>query len=239
MEGTPIAPSCSTVVPASGFYQRHGKRWLDLAFTLPAFVVLLPVLLLLSLLVLVNLGPPVMFRQQRVGLHGQIFRLNKFRTMTKARDSSGALLPDAERLTSFGVFLRRWSLDELPQLLNVIRGEISLVGPRPLLVRYLPRYTARQRRRHLVRPGITGWAQVNGRNLLSWEERFEHDLWYVEHCSLWLDFKILFHTVLGYFGPDTTVSTGGKDLDEFWGEQGPPPAGPRAFPADETAGSFQ
>lgn len=217
----------------AGFYQRRGKHCLDLAVALPVLFGLLPLLLVLALLVRVNFGSPVLFRQERVGRDERVFRLNKFRTMTNARDEDGALLPDAERLTAFGLFLRRWSLDELPQLLNVIRGELSLVGPRPLIVRYLPRYTERQRRRHLVLPGITGWAQVNGRNLLSWEARFEHDLWYVEHCSFWLDLKILVRTVVNLFGTDTTVATGGAAIEEFWGEQGPPPDGARAFSADE------
>lgn len=217
----------------AGFYQQRGKRCLDLAVALPALVGLLPLLLVLVLLVRIKLGSPVLFRQERVGRAERVFRLNKFRTMTNARDEQGRLLPDAERLTPFGLFLRRWSLDELPQLLNVVRGELSLVGPRPLIVRYLPRYSDRQRRRHVVPPGITGWAQVNGRNLLSWEARFEHDLWYVEHCSFGLDFRILFRTVINLLDRDATVATGGADVEEFWGEQGPPVEGAPAFSADE------
>lgn len=219
--------------PPAGFYRRRGKRWLDLALALPALLGLLPLLLVLAGLVRIRLGRPVLFRQERVGRNEQVFRLNKFRTMTNARDAQGRLLPDGARLAAFGLFLRRWSLDELPQLFNVVRGELSLVGPRPLIVRYLPRYSARQRRRHLVPPGITGWAQVNGRNLLSWEARFEHDLWYVEHCSLRLDLEILLRTVVNLFDAGTTVATGGVDVEEFWGEQGPPAGGAAAFSADE------
>lgn len=219
--------------PPAGFYRRRGKRWLDLALALPALLGLSPFLLVLALLVRIRLGPPVLFRQERVGQNERVFRLNKFRTMTSARDEQGRLLPDAERLTPFGLFLRRWSLDELPQLLNVVQGELSIVGPRPLIVRYLPRYTARQRRRHLVPPGITGWAQVNGRNLLSWGARFEHDLWYVEHGSFRLDLEILFRTVINLLNTEATVATGGAEVEEFWGEQGPPAGGVRAFSADE------
>lgn len=140
------------------------------------------------------MGRPVLFRQKRIGLHEREFELLKFRTMTEERGADGKLLPDAKRLTRLGRFLRRWSLDELPQLWNVLKGEMSLVGPRPLPPEYLPRYTAFQRRRHEVKPGITGWVQVNGRNALTWEEKFELDVWYVEHHSLWLDLKILART---------------------------------------------
>lgn len=219
--------------PPAGFYQRWGKRWLDLALALPTLLTLLPLLLVLAGLVRIKLGRPVLFRQARVGRDEQVFRLIKFRTMTNARDADGHLLPDGDRLTAFGLLLRRWSLDELPQLLNVVRGDLSLVGPRPLIVRYLPRYTSRQRRRHLVPPGITGWAQVNGRNLLSWEGRFERDLWYVDHRDFWLDLEILFRTVANLFDTQTTVATGGVDVEEFWGQQGPPAGGARAFSADE------
>jgi sugar transferase EpsL len=153
--------------------------------------------------------------------------------MTNARDGRGLLLPDAERLTSIGLFLRRWSLDELPQLVNVIRGDLSLVGPRPLFVRYLSRYTPRQRLRHRGQPGITGWAQVNGRNLLAWEARFEHDLWYLEHVSFMLDLKILLRTVVRLIHARDTVASAGAELEEFWGAQGPPAEGPRCMPTDE------
>jgi lipopolysaccharide/colanic/teichoic acid biosynthesis glycosyltransferase len=155
--------------------------------------------IVLAVLVRIKLGAPVFFRQERPGLHGQIFRLIKFRTMTDARDANGALLPDAQRLTAFGNWLRSTSLDELPELLLVLKGDMSLVGPRPLLVQYLPLYNKEQARRHDVRPGLTGWAQINGRNAISWEEKFAHDIWYVDHQSVWLDAKILFLTVWRVF----------------------------------------
>ncbi|OLP65276.1 putative sugar transferase EpsL [Bacillus pumilus] len=143
-----------------------------------------------------KIGSPVVFRQERPGLYGRPFMLYKFRTMTDERDEHGVLLPDHLRLTKIGALIRKLSLDELPQLINVLKGEISLVGPRPLLMEYLPMYTKEQARRHLVKPGITGWAQVNGRNTLSWEEKFAYDIWYVEHQSFWLDMKILWMTML-------------------------------------------
>jgi lipopolysaccharide/colanic/teichoic acid biosynthesis glycosyltransferase/glycosyltransferase involved in cell wall biosynthesis len=175
------------------------KRLFDLIFASAAIVLLFPLLLLLALLVRVKLGTPILFSQERPGLHGRPFTMRKFRTMTDARDATGELLDDAERLTSFGKFLRSTSLDELPELLNVLRGEMSLVGPRPLLMEYLPLYSAEQKRRHNVLPGITGWAQVNGRNAASWPRKFALDVWYVDHQSLWLDAKIIaltFWTVL-------------------------------------------
>ena len=227
----------ASLTPAAGFYMRHGKRALDLALALSGIVLLSPALLVLAALVRLNLGAPILFRQERVGAGEQIFRLHKFRTMSNARDSAGTLLPDGDRLGAFGLFLRRWSLDELPQLFDVVAGRLSLIGPRPLLVRYLPRYTARQRQRHFVRPGITGLAQVSGRNLLSWERRFELDLFYVQHGSLKLDLTIFLNTIRLFFGSDTTVAAGGRDLEEFWGSEGPPARGPRAFPADEIAGA--
>lgn len=172
---------------------------------------------LLALLVRFKLGAPVLFRQQRPGLHGRPFTLYKFRTMTDARDAEGALLPDAERLTSFGHFLRSTSLDELPELFNVLKGEMSLVGPRPLLMEYLPRYTPEQQRRHEVRPGLTGWAQVNGRNALSWEEKFALDVWYVEHCSFWLDLKILVLTTGKIINREGISQPGHATMEEFRG----------------------
>lgn len=171
------------------------KRLFDLLLSLAGLLVLAVPLLALSFLVRRKLGAPVLFRQIRPGLDGQPFMLVKFRTMTDARGPDGALLPDAQRLTNFGRFLRSSSLDELPELWNVLRGEMSLVGPRPLLMEYLPLYSSEQARRHEVRPGITGWAQVNGRNAVSWDERFRLDVWYVDHRSLWLDLKILWLTV--------------------------------------------
>jgi lipopolysaccharide/colanic/teichoic acid biosynthesis glycosyltransferase len=171
------------------------KRALDVMVSLVGLIVLSPILLLVALLVRLLLGTPVIFAQDRPGLGGRIFRLYKFRTMTDARGADGALLPDSDRLTSFGRFLRSASVDELPELWNVLKGDMSLVGPRPLLGEYLDRYTPRQARRHEVRPGITGLAQVSGRNELSWDERFELDVWYVDNRSLWLDMKILTMTV--------------------------------------------
>ncbi len=176
-------------------YPRVGKRLLDLALTLPVLIAGAPLLVLLAFLVRLLHGPGVMFCQPRAGWWGKPFVLFKFRTMTHACDASGALLSDAERLTPFGRLMRRTSLDEWPELINVLKGDMSLVGPRPLLVQYLPLYTPEQMRRHDVRPGITGWAQVNGRNGLSWEAKFAFDVWYVEHQSLGLDLKILAMTV--------------------------------------------
>ncbi len=172
------------------------KRGFDLLVTLPALIVFIPLLLVLAVAVRVLLGGPVLFRQVRPGLFGKPFELIKFRTMTNQHGADGLLLPDAARLTRFGRFLRSSSLDELPELWNILRGDMSLVGPRPLLVQYLPLYDADQARRHEVRPGLTGWAQINGRNALSWEEKFAADVWYVENQNLWLDIRILLRTVL-------------------------------------------
>jgi sugar transferase EpsL len=177
-------------------YRTFGKRALDLAVAVPAVILASPVIALVALAIRWRLGSPVVFRQQRPGFHGEPFMLYKFRTMLDTRDATGELLPDAERLPPFGVFLRRSSLDELPQLWNVVRGDMSLIGPRPLMMRYLPRYSAQQRRRHDVLPGVTGWAQVNGRNNISWERKFELDVWYVDHLSPWIDLKILWLTLL-------------------------------------------
>jgi sugar transferase EpsL len=172
-----------------------GKRVLDLLLTIPAMILLSPALLVLGLLVRWKLGAPVLFQQQRPGLNGQPFTLYKFRTMRTRYGPTGALLPDDQRLTAFGRTLRSFSLDELPEFWNVLRGEMSLVGPRPLLMQYLTRYTPDQARRHEVLPGITGWAQVHGRNTLEWDEKFKLDVWYVDHWSLWLDIRILVLTV--------------------------------------------
>lgn len=171
------------------------KRFFDLVLAALALLLLGMPLLFLIWQVRRKLGSPVFFRQTRPGLNGKPFEMVKFRTMTDVRGSDGQLLPDAVRLTAFGRFLRATSLDELPELWNVLKGDMSLVGPRPLLMEYLPLYTPEQARRHEVRPGITGWAQVNGRNALSWEEKFKFDVWYVDHRSLWLDIKILWLTV--------------------------------------------
>jgi lipopolysaccharide/colanic/teichoic acid biosynthesis glycosyltransferase len=176
-------------------YRTLGKRLLDLALTIPALILLAPLFALLAFLVRLKLGSPVLLRQVRPGLHGQIFTLLKFRTMTDARDADGNLLPDSERLTRLGRFLRKTSMDELPQLWNALKGDMSLVGPRPLFVKYLPYYTERERRRHNVRPGITGLAQISGRNQILWDERLELDVQYVENQSFALDLYILLKTV--------------------------------------------
>jgi sugar transferase EpsL len=176
-------------------YQFWGKRLFDILFASLTFILLFPVLLLIAVLIRLTLGSPIFFCQERPGLYGKPFTLYKFRTMNDARDKLGNLLPDAERLTSFSRFLRSTSLDELPEFINVLKGEMSIVGPRPLLMQYLPRYTPEQARRHEVKTGITGWAQVNGRNAISWEQRFALDVWYVDHISFWLDLKILARTV--------------------------------------------
>jgi sugar transferase EpsL len=176
-------------------YNKFGKRLLDLVVTAVALILLSPLLAAIALLVRLKLGSPVLFRQQRPGLGGKPFTILKFRSMNDARDSGGRPLPDSERVTAFGQLLRRTSLDELPELINVLRGEMSLVGPRPLLTDYLDRYSPEQSRRHDTLPGITGLAQVKGRNNLSWEEKFDLDTWYVDHRSLLLDLKILAMTV--------------------------------------------
>lgn len=195
------------------------KRPLDLALTLGAAPLLVPVGLAVALLVRRKLGRPVLFKQVRPGRGGRPFTMLKFRTMTDARGPDGALLPDHERLTPFGQFLRSTSLDELPELLNVLKGDMSLVGPRPLLMQYLERYTAEQARRHEVRPGVTGWAQVNGRNATSWDERFRQDVWYVEHASLLLDFKILLQTLLKVVRRDGIAADGHVTMPEFAGSR--------------------
>lgn len=187
------------------------KRLLDLALVLPGLLLLAPVMLATALLVRVNLGPGVLFRQPRPGLHGKPFAILKFRTM---RHGPGT---DAERLTPFGRFLRSTSLDELPELLNVLAGHMSLVGPRPLLMQYLPRYSPEQARRHEVLPGITGWAQVNGRNALFWEERLKLDVWYVDNRSLWLDLRILGRTVWAVLSRRGINASGQATMDEFMG----------------------
>lgn len=168
---------------------------MDIVLSLLGLVVLLPGLLLTALWIRMTMGTPVLFKQQRPGLRGKPFYMIKFRTMTDKRDENGELLPDEQRLTRFGNFMRKSSIDELPELFNVLRGEMSLVGPRPLFMKYLPLYNEEQSRRHEVRPGITGWAQVNGRNAISWEKKFELDVWYVDHASFLLDVKILFLTI--------------------------------------------
>lgn len=210
---------------ADTFYARRGKRWLDLALAGGALAVLALPMLVLAALVRWRLGSPVLFRQTRPGLGGRLFAMVKFRTMTDARDAEGRLLPDNVRLTRFGRLLRATSLDELPELWNVLRGEMSLVGPRPLLVEYLDRYTAEQARRHDSLPGITGWAQVNGRNALSWEEKFALDVWYVDHVSLALDLQILLKTVLKVLVRDGVSAAGHATAPVFLGSATPHTAG--------------
>ena len=195
------------------------KRFIDLLFAIFVILIALPILLSLSMLVYFKLGSPIFFKQQRPGLGGQPFWLLKFRTMTDARDEGGVLLPDAQRLTAFGRFLRATSLDELPELFNVLKGDMSLVGPRPLLMQYLERYTPEQARRHEVRPGITGWAQVNGRNAITWEEKFKLDVWYVDNWSLWLDIKIIAMTIWKILKREGISHPGQATMEEFMGSE--------------------
>ncbi|MES9665965.1 sugar transferase [Bacillus nitratireducens] len=194
------------------------KRIFDIFIAGLALMLLSLVILIVALLVRLKLGSPIIFKQQRPGLYGRPFYVYKFRTMTDAKDQEGNLLPDNVRLTLFGKFLRKLSLDELPQLINVIKGDISLVGPRPLLMEYLPLYTNEQARRHNVRPGITGWAQINGRNAISWEEKFKLDVWYVDNQSFWLDIKILFFTVIKVFKSEGISQQGHVTMQKFTGE---------------------
>lgn len=193
------------------------KRLLDLTAALFGLILLSPLILVLILLIRQKLGFPVFFTQVRPGLHGKPFKMIKFRTMTDARDADGNSLPDNIRLTAFGRFLRSTSLDELPELWNVLKGDMSLVGPRPLLMEYLPRYTHEQARRHQARPGITGWAQVNGRNAISWEEKFKFDVWYVDNQSFWLDLKILFLTIKKVFMREGISAEGEATMPKFTG----------------------
>ena len=195
------------------------KRSFDLLIALALLIGLSPLLALLALAVRWKLGCPVLFAQTRPGLHGAPFEFYKFRTMTEARNAAGELLPDAARLTTFGELMRKLSLDELPQLVNVLKGDMSLVGPRPLLMEYLPLYSERQAQRHAVRPGITGWAQVRGRNTLDWEERFELDLWYVEHRSFWIDLRIIAMTAWRILRPQDIAQPGHATMTKFTGSQ--------------------
>jgi lipopolysaccharide/colanic/teichoic acid biosynthesis glycosyltransferase len=172
------------------------KRLLDLGIALTGLIILSPLMIIISILVAVFLGLPIFFHQKRPGLHGKIFKLYKFRTMNEKRDENNHLLPDEKRLTKFGHFLRTTSLDELPELFNILKGDMSIVGPRPLLISYLPLYNQHQMRRHDVLPGLTGWAQINGRNTLTWEEKFDLDVWYVDHWTFGLDLKIIAQTII-------------------------------------------
>ena len=200
-------------------YARVIKRILDLVLALLGSVLLLLPVAVIALLVRCRLGAPVLFRQERPGRDGKIFRLCKFRTMTDAKDGAGNLLPDAERLTPFGRKLRALSLDELPELWNILRGDMSFVGPRPLLKKYLPLYSAEQNRRHEVRPGITGLAQVNGRNLVGWQDRFRYDVYYVDHISFMMDLRILFRTVAAVFRKEGITSATSETMEEFQGNE--------------------
>lgn len=194
------------------------KRLFDILFAGTFFICGAVPLLLLCLLVRWRLGSPVFFTQERPGRGGAVFKMVKFRTMTDARDATGALLPDKDRLTPFGQFLRRASLDEFPEFWNVLKGDMSVVGPRPLLIQYLARYTPEQARRHEVKPGVTGWAQVNGRNAISWEEKFCHDVWYVDHRSLWLDVKIIALTIWKVVRRDGISAANDATMPEFMGK---------------------
>lgn len=196
------------------------KRLFDLTTALLALILFSPVIFLIILLIRVKLGSPVLFTQIRPGLNSKPFRMIKFRTMTDARDSSGELLPDSLRLTPFGKFLRSSSLDELPELWNVFRGDMSIIGPRPLLVEYLYYYTPQQARRHEVKPGITGWAQVNGRNAISWEDKFKLDTWYIDNQSFLLDLKVLLLTVKKVFLRENISAEGAATMPKFTGKSG-------------------
>lgn len=200
-----------------GFYEKYIKRPQDFCCALLACVVLSPVLLIIALLVRVKLGSPVLFAQERPGLNGEIFKLYKFRTMTSEKDKNGKLLPDERRLTSFGKKLRATSLDELPELACILTGKMSIVGPRPLLVRYLPLYNEHQARRHEVRPGFTGYAQVHGRNAISWEEKFDKDVYYLDHVSFIGDWKIIFQTVKTVLKREGINSETSATMEEFKG----------------------
>jgi sugar transferase EpsL len=193
------------------------KRFLDLFLVIVGAVIWGPILLLLLLLVRAKLGSPIFFVQVRPGLHGQPFKLIKFRTMTDARNAGGCLLPDSKRMTRFGCWLRATSLDELPELWNVLRGDMSLVGPRPLLMEYLPLYSSEQARRHSALPGITGWAQIHGRNAISWEEKFRLDVWYVDHQTIWIDIKILWQTLAKVFAGHGISAEGEATMPRFTG----------------------
>jgi lipopolysaccharide/colanic/teichoic acid biosynthesis glycosyltransferase len=196
------------------------KRLIDVVLSSGALIALAPVIAVGAIGIRLTMGRPVLFRQVRPGYRARPFTLLKFRTMREARDSLGRPLPDSDRLTKFGRFLRRTSLDELPQLWNVLRGEMSLVGPRPLLMEYLPLYSPEQARRHLVRPGITGWAQVNGRNAIGWDEKFLYDVWYVDHWSLWLDLKIVWLTIIKVIRREGISERGVATMTPFQGPAG-------------------
>jgi len=208
------------------------KRCVDVALAGIAITLTAPLTFAVAVAIRLSMGKPVLYAQLRPGLDERPIKVWKFRTMTQDRGPDGALLPDRDRLTTLGRFLREHSFDELPQLFNILIGNMSIVGPRPLLTRYLPRYTPRQRSRQRMKPGVTGWAQVNGRNALDWHSRLELDVWYVEHFSLLLDLKIMLLTVRRLVTREGVLPGAGADLDEYWGSAGPPPNGPRAFPVE-------
>jgi sugar transferase EpsL len=207
-------------------YRRFVKRSLDLSLGVLVLFLICPILLLIFVVLRVTIGRPVVFRQMRPGLMGKPFTINKFRTMTEQRDANGCLLPDEQRITKVGQILRSSSLDELPEIFNVLRGDMSFVGPRPLMMEYIERYTLNQARRHDVMPGITGWAQINGRNSLTWEEKFDLDIWYVEHQSFMLDLRILAATVWKVLRREGISEQGYATASEFMGNRND--AGPRA-----------
>lgn len=202
-----------------GFYEKFIKRPQDFLCALAGIIVLSPVILIVAILVRVKLGSPVIFKQERPGLNGKIFTLYKFRTMTDEKDENGNLLPDDVRLTKFGKRLRSTSLDELPELFNILNGDMAVVGPRPLLVRYLPRYNKYQARRHEVRPGFTGYAQVNGRNSITWEDKFDKDVYYVDHVTFLGDWKIIFQTIFTVLKREGITSDTSATMEEFMGSQ--------------------
>jgi len=195
------------------------KRIFDIVISSIAIIIAFPIMILIALLIYFTMGKPIIFRQVRPGLHGKPFVMYKFRTMTEERDEYGNLLPDEKRLTSFGRFLRSTSLDELPELFNVLKGDMSLVGPRPLLMEYLELYTPEQARRHEVKPGITGWAQINGRNALSWEDKFKLDVWYVDNWNIWIDIKILWLTVVKVIKREGINAEGHVTMPKFTGSE--------------------
>jgi sugar transferase EpsL len=195
------------------------KRLIDIILSVVGIVLLSPLLVILALLIRFKIGSPVLFRQERPGLKGKGFIIYKFRTMTDQKDNAGQLLPDDQRLPAFGRFLRSASLDELPELFNVIKGDMSIVGPRPLMMKYLNRYTPQQARRHEVKPGITGWAQINGRNTLTWEDKFKMDVWYVDNRSVWLDSKIISKSIWMVIRRQGITQEGRATVDEFFGTQ--------------------
>ena len=195
------------------------KRIFDLILTIPAYFLLSPLMMLIAVIILLTMEKPVFFRQIRPGFHGKPFTIYKFRTMLNAYDKSGNLLPDKERLTRFGKFLRSTSLDELPELFNILKGEMSIVGPRPLLMQYLERYSPEQARRNEVRPGLTGWAQINGRNAITWEKKFRLDVWYVDNQSFRIDIKIIFMTILKVLKREGINQPGQATMEEFMGNK--------------------